>query len=52
MKNILNFDKFLKESVFVAKEEVDTLLDKISLSGISSLSDKTDLHYFRLKIKK
>lgn len=39
MKNILNFDKFLKESVFVTKEEVDTLLDKISLSGISSLSD-------------
>ena len=31
--------EFLKESVFVTKEELDALLDKISLSGIKSLSD-------------
>jgi len=32
-------DISLKESVFVTKEEIDALLDKISLSGIRSLSD-------------
>lgn len=38
MKNIKSF-KYFKESVFVTKDEVDELLDKINSSGISSLSD-------------
>ena len=39
INKVKNWKQFLKESVFVSKDEVDTLLDKISLSGISSLSD-------------
>jgi hypothetical protein len=36
----VRFKNFLiKESVFVSKDEVDELLDKISSSGINSLSD-------------
>jgi len=31
--------EFLKESIFVSKDDVDKLLDKISTSGINSLSD-------------
>jgi len=31
--------EFLKESIFVSKDDVDQLLDKISTSGINSLSD-------------
>ena len=38
MKNLKSF-KYFKESVFVTKDEVDELLDKINDSGISSLSD-------------
>lgn len=39
-EHIDTFKKFLiKESVFVSKDEVDELLDKISYSGINSLSD-------------
>ena len=38
MKNLKSF-KYFKESVFVTKDEVDELLDKISDSGITSLSD-------------
>ncbi len=39
MKNIKLFKQFIKESVFVSKEESDDLLDKINQSGINSLSD-------------
>lgn len=38
MKNLKTFKNF-KESVFVTKDEVDELLDKINSSGITSLSD-------------
>lgn len=39
-KHIDSFINFsIKESVFVSEEEVDELLDKISSSGINSLSD-------------
>lgn len=38
MKNLKTFKNF-KESVFVTKDEVDELLDKITSSGITSLSD-------------
>lgn len=33
------YNKIIKESIFVDKDEVDELLDKISKSGITSLSD-------------
>ena len=39
-KYIDTFKNFLiKESIFVSKDDVDELLDKISSSGINSLSD-------------
>jgi len=36
---MLNFKDFCNESVFVSKEEIDTILDKIYSTGIESLSD-------------
>lgn len=54
IKHIYTFKKFLiKESVFVSKDEVDELLDKISSSGINSLSDieKNTLTLFSEKDK-
>jgi vacuolar-type H+-ATPase subunit I/STV1 len=39
INKVKNWKQFLKESVFVSKDEIDTLLDKISSSGINSLSD-------------
>lgn len=38
-KHIYTFKEYINESIFVTKEEVDELLDKISSSGINSLSD-------------